>query len=240
MWNGVGFVPIGSSSGGGFSGTFNGQGNTLSNLFIGRYNGFTNLFLSNVDVGLFQGIATGGVVKNISVTDATVQGYHISAIGILAGTNNGSIINSSVSGKQYPGGSAVIGELATGSGGLVGYNSGTITGSSANVSMWTASVTGTGGLVGYNNGTIDQSSATGSLYGGYYVGALAGVNGGTGVISYSHADTDFVWGGVFQYKLPLTAKLCGPKSPHSTRYRKALARFSFSIASRVRCAESVL
>jgi hypothetical protein len=58
-------------------------------------------------------------------------------------------------------------------GGLVGYNSGTITNSYA-----TGSVTGqydTGGLVGYNSsGTITNSYATGSVTGQYYTGGLVG------------------------------------------------------------------
>jgi type II secretion system protein G len=64
-------------------------------------------------------------------------------------------------------------------GGLVGYNNGTITDCYA-----TGRVTGnnssTGGLVGYNNGTITNCYATGSVTGyNEYTGGLVGYNNGT-------------------------------------------------------------
>ena len=83
-------------------------------------------------------------------------------------------------------------------GGLVGFNSGNISGSYA-----TGSVTGddyVGGLVGYNQGDISGSYATGAVTGtGDHVGGLVGGNGYIGDISNSYAtgavtSTDHVGG----------------------------------------------
>jgi hypothetical protein len=68
-------------------------------------------------------------------------------------------------------------------GGLVGYNSGTVSNSYA-----TGSVTGIssiGGLVGENEGTISNSFATGSVIASEFAGGLVGFN--TGTISTSYA-----------------------------------------------------
>jgi len=68
-------------------------------------------------------------------------------------------------------------------GGLVGYNTGTITSSYAAVAVTAASGLWDkiGGLVGWNgvNGTVDQSHATGNVTAGSGVGNLGGLLDGT-------------------------------------------------------------
>ena len=73
-------------------------------------------------------------------------------------------------------------------GGLVGYNSGTLTNSSV-----VGSVNGTnvvGGLVGRNRGIIMNSSASGDVSGNNYVGGLVGYNPSIGTIMNSSASGD--------------------------------------------------
>ncbi|MEO6568578.1 MAG: GLUG motif-containing protein, partial [Opitutaceae bacterium] len=68
-------------------------------------------------------------------------------------------------------------------GGLVGYNTGTITNSYANAAI--NGGTNTGGLVGRNDGTIQGSYAAGTLLGSNRLGGLVGVN--TSAISNSYS-----------------------------------------------------
>jgi hypothetical protein len=92
--------------------------------------------------------------------------------GTTATVRNVALADSNVTGKSYVGG-------------LVGYNSGTISDSSA-----TGSVTGsgdhTGGLVGSNEGSISDSSAAGVVIGVNYVGGLVGYNTGALAGDLSH------------------------------------------------------
>jgi len=61
-------------------------------------------------------------------------------------------------------------------GGLVGYNKGTISGCYSTGSVY--GNTDVGGLVGYNNGTINDCHSKSSVTGYFYVGGLVGVNRG--------------------------------------------------------------
>ena len=75
-------------------------------------------------------------------------------------------------------------------GGLVGVNSGVVSGS-----YMAGRVTGAdfvGGLVGWNRGVIAASYATGRVTGDLAVGGLVGVNSGAVIASYA---TGRVWGG---------------------------------------------
>ncbi|MFC4305217.1 InlB B-repeat-containing protein [Cohnella boryungensis] len=160
-------------------------GTPPSNLFQGKMDGngykITNLkmYKPSTNVGLFGHIGNKAVLSNMRLENVALTGgtYYI---GSLAGTNEGTISNSSASGSV--GGRDEIG-------GLVGFNKGTISNSSA-----TITVNGTGynegGLVGTNNGTISASYATGSVNGGSSsntVGGLVGANAITGRIENSYA-----------------------------------------------------
>ncbi|MBI4986476.1 MAG: filamentous hemagglutinin N-terminal domain-containing protein, partial [Rhodocyclales bacterium] len=102
VWNAAtGFLPIGDATTP-FTGNFNGGGHTVSNLFIAR---------SADDVGLFGNIGAAGVVQKFGVVDADIVGA--TNVGVLAGTNRGSIGSSYVSGSASGAGNV---------GGLVGSN----------------------------------------------------------------------------------------------------------------------
>ncbi|WCM28764.1 filamentous hemagglutinin N-terminal domain-containing protein [Sphingomonas sp. QA11] len=175
-WNGgAGFVPIGGGTSSNIfqSGVFDGRGFTIAGLTI-------NLPGVN-SVGLFG--ASGTVIKNVNLTGADITGAY--GVGILVGSADGSatILNSSVAG-------AVHGTLNNNSqlGGLVGSNGGLIDGSSANVTIDTATAYSSGGLVGSNAGSITNSHAAGTVYGAQWVGGLAGYNSGTIDTSYASAN----------------------------------------------------
>src|SRR5262245_1933414 len=127
-----------------FTGLFDGQGQTIANLTIAS---------TAQNVGLFGSIGSTGIVRNLNLTDVTVNAPNSQFVGTLAGTSAGTISNVSATGVALSVGSNGIG------GGLVGFNSGTITNALA-----TGNVTGSGanstagGLVGQNLGTIAGAS----------------------------------------------------------------------------------
>ena len=95
-WNTTyGFAPIGSATAN-FSSSFNGLDHSITGLTINR--SFADM------VGLFGGVGQGGVIKNVSLIGAAVQGHWDT--GGLAGWSAGTITNSI--------------------GGLVGENNGTM------------------------------------------------------------------------------------------------------------------
>jgi hypothetical protein len=145
--------PIGAT----FNGTLEGLGNEIAKLTI--------VDMSDTYVGLFALIGKGGVVRDIGVPRAVVEGNASAAsyVGVLAGQNDGTILGSH-SGGRIGGGQA--------GGGLIGSNTGEIT------RCWSsASSKGslTGGLVGLNQGPIDASFATGNVTGDSgWAGGLVG------------------------------------------------------------------
>ena len=165
-WSGGnGFEPIGDATTA-LTGTFNGSDHTISGLTIDRS--------TEESVGLF-GYVDGGVVENVGVENADITGNRY--VGGLVGQSVGgsTVTDSSVTGSV----TGTRGEFSD-VGGLVGYNAGTVTKSSAN-----GSIDGSGdvgGLVGWNavGGTVSDSSATGSVDGSNQnVGGLVGFNAGT-------------------------------------------------------------
>jgi hypothetical protein len=145
-----------------FEGTFDGQGYEIRDLYINRP--------GESSIGLFGFVVEGGIIKNVSVINATVA----SSDGVdgLAGLNEGTVRN-------------LIGYLPPGAdvGGLVGLNEGTVSNCHA-----MGNVTGdsdVGGLVGDNAGAVSNSYSTGSVTGDEYVGGLVGWNYGTVSDSYS-------------------------------------------------------
>jgi filamentous hemagglutinin family protein len=159
---------------------FNGAGFTVSNLNI------TQPF-ANSELGLFGHVAVGSTVSNVALLNAIVNGN--SWVGALAGWNEGTIVNSNLTGTSSISGSGWTG-------GLVGENNGSI----SNSYVSNANVSGgsnVGGLVGYNNGigsSISNSYASGGMVvGTSRVGGLAGQNRGT--IDSSHVSAGVVSGG---------------------------------------------
>jgi hypothetical protein len=103
----------------------------------------------------------GGVIKNLRLLDPN-------CIGSPVEDNYGTISCCSVQGGSV-----------SGAGGLVGGNSGTVTGCHS-----TATVTGYGGLVGSNyGGTVTYCYSTGAVTGKSYVGGLVGSNWYAGHVS---------------------------------------------------------
>jgi filamentous hemagglutinin family protein len=210
----AGFVPIGTN-GNWFTGTFNGGGYAISGLTIAPID-------PNVQsIGLFGTIGVGGVVKNLTLTDATITiDPNVTApgefVGVLAGQNAGLIKNVTIDGTSSINGlsdvSLNFGILA---GGLVGQNgtfgpgdaqsAGTIKYSNADVSVTlgdgcsgdcNGGMNYAGGLVGMNPGVISHSSASGTIVVGSnaIAGGLVGTNG-----NYNQANNAPIAGAVISH-----------------------------------------
>jgi filamentous hemagglutinin family protein len=178
------FVPIGTLDHP-FTGSLNGgdnngnNGNTISNLTINASGtGAVGLF-GVIGQSSFNctGACSFGWVSNINLVNASVTANGASAVGALAGTNYGSIWQSSVTGSV-----SRTGEGEGSVGGLIGRNFGSITSSSSGATVTVGNFANAGGLVGYNDttGLISSSLSTGSVTGGANsnVGGLAGANAG--------------------------------------------------------------
>ncbi|MBI5112738.1 MAG: S8 family serine peptidase [Rhodovulum sp.] len=139
----------------------------------------------NPSRGLFDVIGPGAVVRNLMLTGHVEGQAAESAVGLLAGINEGRIENVHVAGTMLIGtGNGVW------AGGLVGRNEGTIVGSTADVAITSLGEHTVGGLAGDNQGLISGSSAHGDIiagpttsYGTY--GGLVGRN--AGLIEFSVA-----------------------------------------------------
>jgi filamentous hemagglutinin family protein len=171
---GVPSLPIGNQAAP-FTGQFDGMWHTIADLSPQVMD-----FMTELNAGLFGVIGPAGVVRDVGVLTSKV-GISSRGSGILAGDNQGTIVNSYTTGSVFD-------AFQDGNtfGGLVGKNEGLIARS------WSsASVSGddlNGGLVGYNTGTITQSYATGDVTPQYSTGSgggLVGLNEGT--ISQSFA-----------------------------------------------------
>jgi filamentous hemagglutinin family protein len=174
-----------------FTGLFDGQGQAIANLTIAS---------TSQNIGLFGTIASAGEVRNLNLTNVSVNSSANSQlVGTLAGTNAGTISNVSATGTVLAGSGSTAG-------GLVGQNLGTIAGATvpaltqpciaaqtcASVAVSVGSNGNGGGLVGLNSGTITNAFATGDVMGAAgtngltTLGGLAAVN--LGSISNSFAN----------------------------------------------------
>ena len=151
----------------GFNRVFEGNGYTIANLYI-----VNKEFALQ---GLFSELSVDGVIKNVGLLDAYVEG--LSNVGSLVGTNRGSIINSYVTTATI-----IIGTLD--GGGLVGRNVGSIINSYA-MSATVTAYNRSGGLVGRNEGSIISSFAYAGVIGNGEVGGLAGYNEGKIINTYA-------------------------------------------------------
>ncbi|HIZ31033.1 MAG TPA: hypothetical protein H9813_07395 [Candidatus Fournierella merdipullorum] len=143
-----------------YTGTFNGQSYAITGLTVSAAS------TMNVSSGLVKTLGAGGVVKNLTLRNASIvppSGY----AGAVCGANYGTIENCFAEGGQ-------IGVTAMYGGGVTGENAGTILccGSSATVNS--ASGNTIGGIAGINSGTIQNCWNTGAVTGGWYVGGIAG------------------------------------------------------------------
>ena len=122
-----------------------------------------------------------GIITN-SYAAGNVEGRDKS--GGLVGSNEGSTIENS-----YATGNVNQTNVMTSIiGGLVGYNSGTITGSHAEGNV--SGQIGVGGLVGSNYATITNSYSTGDIFGQTSVGGFSGANHGIIENSYATGDVE--------------------------------------------------
>jgi hypothetical protein len=156
-----------------FRGTFDGNGHVVSGVYIDNS--------SSCIKGLFGTVGPRGIIKNLGVTDSYVKGN--CEVGIIAGVNSGTIINSyatgDVEGTQNPSRAGV----------LVGGNSGEIRNCYANGNA--KGISHTGGLVGFNSGgTINNSYAAVKVEGTLNMGGLVGINDYGGTISNSYYDKE--------------------------------------------------
>jgi filamentous hemagglutinin family protein len=196
-WN-DGFGSNGFASINAFASNLDGAQHTVANLFLGTSQ--DSIFRDRR--AMFYYIEKGASIFDLNITNAT----HIAADGaILARENYGTITNVRVSGTVTADGSSLFNYT----GGLVGYNGGTINDSVADVAV-TFDDTGSessgesprygyvGGFVGVNEGTINRSHATGIVTATnvaneeIFVGGFAGLVGdsSTQTINNSYATGD--------------------------------------------------
>ena len=194
---GKGWQPIGNIANK-FTGSFDGQGYEIRDFSINRLNEYY--------IGLFGFVADEGVIQDIGVVNATVNGQTF--VGGLVGFTRGTVSNSycinDVMGQGVIGGlvgwnieGTISNSYSSGNvtgesqvGGLLGSNEG----GSVSYSYSTSSVTGSsgaGGLVGINSeGTVSNSYSTGSVSGTTEVGGVVGEN--SGYVSNTHYNYDEV------------------------------------------------
>lgn len=164
------FTPISATEANAFGGIFDGQGYQIQNLKISN---------TSVDrLGLF-GSVTGGIIKNLGVSSATVAGRQ--QTGILVGQANNMTVKNCWSSGSVSGNGSFIG-------GLVGnMNSSTVTGSYSTATV-SGSAMGKGGLIGQVgfNGNVSNCYAVSSVTGGSLNGILIGSSSG-GVVDNCYA-----------------------------------------------------
>ena len=140
-----------------FFGEFDGNYYVISNLTIQCENdagcGFT---------GILKGVVCNLTLENVLISQAARS-------GAISGDNEGTIKNCHAFGR-------ITGTERLG--GLVGYNSGLLSRSTANV-MVTGTSREIGGLVGRNSQTIFNCSSRGNVRGSLAVGGLVGEDGGS-------------------------------------------------------------
>ena len=166
------WIPIGTS-GGAFTGSFDGLGNTISGLTINTSSDCQGLF----------GYVNGGVVKNLELTGVSITSGRYT--GAVAGYNNGGTIDSC----------SVAGNISSNNdyvGGVVGFNNnyGMIQNCHSSGSVISSGSYGcTGGVLGVNNenSTIQNCYTTANVSGIDYVGGVSGSNTHTSFIINCYA-----------------------------------------------------
>lgn len=149
-----------------FTGNFDGKGFDIKNILI--------VDNSSSSSALFLQVSQNSTIKDFILENSLVSSSM--GVGSIAGTNKGMISNVNVKKGRITG---------SDSGGLVGYNYGTIDSSSFEEDFY-GSGWDVGGLAGINFNTITNSHAKGKVSGGYQVGGIVGVNREGGSISNSY------------------------------------------------------
>ena len=166
-----GFTPIGTKDAP-FTGSLDGKGFTISKLTINAS--------QTDDVGLFGYTSSSSKLLNIGLSNSTVSGRN--NVGALVGTNNGAIDNSYAEQVNI----TAEGDSSSGSGGLVGNNTGDISGSHSSGNL--TGIDDVGGLVGLNSGKIESSHSLAKVTNlNGQAGGLVGTNAKEGNISASFA-----------------------------------------------------
>lgn len=183
------YVAIGTGSGDGFTGTFDGRGNRIIGLNVDKVKG-----QNTVNAGIFDTIGTNGVVKDVNIYSGTFTGSENA--GAVAGVNKGRIEGIVTFGNTV----TVTGKDGK-AGGIVGVNNsgkftddkndGELTNGIYDVESTGSVIAGSstavaGGLVGTNDGglansfsdsavTVDTNVTSGTSAG---LGGVVGINNG--------------------------------------------------------------
>lgn len=159
------YVAIGTGSGNGFTGTFDGRGNRIIGLTVENANG---------NAGIFDAIGTNGVVKDVNIYSGTFTGSDNA--GAVAGVNNGRIEGIVTFGNTVTSKGNTLTSKGN-AGGIVGVNNsgnfsknettgstndGVLTGGIYDVESTGSVIAGSstavaGGLVGTNDGGLANS-----------------------------------------------------------------------------------
>ena len=161
-----------------FNGGFDGNGHVIRNFtYISGGNGPGGLF---GDVGIWLD-DSNGVIKDLTLENVYIDVENGDAVGGLAGSSYGTILNCHVTG--YVSGKDFVG-------GLTGVNEFNVINSSANVEVsGTWFVGGLTGIVGEDTFDVSGCWSAGSVTGQTYVGGFAGCNYEANIRnSYSNAN----------------------------------------------------
>ncbi|MGO4273171.1 GLUG motif-containing protein, partial [Paenibacillus sp. TAF58] len=148
---------------------------------------------SSINELLVKSGGSGTGLIGITSTDSVITNMILEDINIIGYGYTGGLVGYNKGTISY---SSAAGSVNSGSnlGGLVGYNheNGTISNSFSSVNV--NGSTDIGGLVGNNDGTISSSYATGSVTSTYNQGGLAGNNYGTITDSYATGSVSGYYG----------------------------------------------
>ena len=203
--SGKGWVPIGDTQIGSFSGNYDGNGKTISGLSINdtslndaglfgyiQNNTISNLKIAEMDITAGSNSSVGGVVGscfNVSKIENCLVTGKISGGAFSGGVVGNAVNNNTFKNCSFTGPGGTLGSISQSrdAGGIVGYNdSSTVENCYAAVAINTDNGNGGGGIVGYNySGTIKNSYATGSVTGTIAGGVVMTNDNGTVVNCYS-------------------------------------------------------
>lgn len=176
-----GWIPIGNEENP-FTGYYQGNGKTIDGLCI------KNNHLHQI--GLFGKTNPSATIEHLTIGKNSFlynhYNYEDTAIsytnmGSIAGENNGNIIQCTSEASLYS-------EDENNTGGIVGFNYGTIAGCMAN-NMYINSYV-SGGMVGFNYGHIASCKSNNNSIVGNIVGGIAGYN--SHIISACHSDSNTI------------------------------------------------
>ncbi|WP_308603568.1 GLUG motif-containing protein, partial [uncultured Fibrobacter sp.] len=165
------WTPIGKDSTHTFKGILDGAGYSIYGVYTKTDSAFGGL------VGV---LAKEGVVRNVNMKKDSINADKYA--GGLVAYNYGTITNCTNNGKVYSSHSGGIAGYNTGSvsGGIAGYNTGTVSNCTNSGSVSTTYSSHSGGIAGYNTGTVSNCTNSGSVSSySHYSGGIAGYNTGT-------------------------------------------------------------